>query len=297
MRAESTLRSFDRFLSSYIEHRRSWHLDQVILAWLGCKSGRKTITTSLYAGVLRQFCKFLKRKPHGSRIREPVWPRYPTTSDFLPYVLSIEDIRNLLRLVDGIKRPRNPLFRRQLYRTLLLLLYCTGVRFGEALRLRIQDVDTDSDLLYVAEFKGRSRWVPFHRSLANELDHYMNARRVFASAQPNDPFFVGSNQKALSVNAASGTIRRLYRQAGLKPASGRVGPRPYDLRATFAVHRLTRWYQQGVDLNARLPWLSAYMGHNDILGTEKYLNATPELLALVGQRFRRRYLAKTKAVK
>jgi len=65
------------------------------------------------------------------------------------------------------------------------------------------------------------------------------------------------------------------------------GPRPYDFRHTFAVHRLTRWYRTGVDINARLPWLSAYMGHNDILGTETYLTATPELLAIASRRFQR----------
>ena len=79
---------------------------------------------------------------------------------------------------------------------------------------------------------------------------------------------------------------------GLK--RGRVGPRPYDLRHAFAVHRLSRWYRQGVDLHPRLPWLSAYMGHVDIVGTETYLNTTPELLDLAGKRLRSRY-AKTKA--
>ena len=77
--------------------------------------------------------------------------------------------------------------------------------------------------------------------------------------------------------------------AGLKPEKGRVGPRPYDLRHAFAVHRLSRWYRQGVDLHARLPWLSAYMGHVDILGTETYLSATPELMNLAANRLRRRY--------
>jgi integrase len=63
------------------------------------------------------------------------------------------------------------------------------------------------------------------------------------------------------------------------------------MRHAFAVHRLTRWYRAGVDLHARLPWLSAYMGHDDLLGTEVYLTATPELLSLAGDRFRRRFLS------
>jgi integrase len=57
------------------------------------------------------------------------------------------------------------------------------------------------------------------------------------------------------------------------------------LRHAFAVHRLTDWYRQGVDIHARLPWLSAYMGHDNVLGTEVYLRATPELMTVASQRF------------
>ena len=51
------------------------------------------------------------------------------------------------------------------------------------------------------------------------------------------------------------------------------------------MRRLTAWYQQGVDVHARLPWLSAYMGHVNVLGTAVYLHATPELLQLASDRF------------
>jgi integrase len=81
----------------------------------------------------------------------------------------------------------------------------------------------------------------------------------------------------------------LFDKAGLKPQKGGAGPRPYDLRHAFAVERLTQWYREGADLHARLPLLSAYMGHVDILGTESYLNATPELLELAAHRLHRRY--------
>lgn len=131
--------------------------------------------------------------------------------------------------------------------------------------------------------------VPFHRSLARELDRYLAARVKFAPAGPDTQFFVGVNEMTLPVNTASGTLRGLFQLAGMKPAKGRIGPRPYDLRHAFAVHRLSQWYKQGADLHTRLPWLSAYMGHVDIVGTETYLNATPELLGLAANRLRRRY--------
>lgn len=286
VRAESTLRQFDHFLQGYVAKRKDWHLDRAILTWLGNKPQRKAISVSMDIAVLRQFCVYLRRRPGRSKLREPLWPKLPTESTFVPYVLSEKDIQRLLQLAAQLDRPP---FRAILYRALLLILYCTGLRFGEALHLRMRDIDIGSGLLFVEQSKGRARWVPFHRSLAKELDKYLIARRIFAPTRPEDYFLVGANKHKLPVNTASENIRKLLRKAGLKPDRGRVGPRPYDLRHTFAVHRLTRWYEQGIDLNDRLPWLSAYMGHNDILGTETYLTATPQLLSFAANRFYLRY--------
>jgi integrase len=286
MRAEFTLREFDRFLIEYAAQNRHWQLDRAAIAWLSSKPGRKAVSVSGDAAVLRQFYRYLRRSSDPGTVAEPIWPHLPTESSFVPYDLSEKDILNLLTLCADLKRPR---FRAALYRALILVLYCTGIRFGEALRLRIRDVDTRSAVLFVDTFKGRARWVPFHRSLSRELDRYLTARLTYAASDPNARFFVGVNQRRLPVETASRTFRGLYKLAGLKPEKGRIGPRPYDLRHAFAVHRLSRWYSQGVDLHARLPWLSAYLGHVDIIGTETYLNTTPELLDLAGNRLRRRY--------
>jgi len=291
-RGDFTLREFDRFfLRSPAYQRRAACLDQAMLAWLASKPHRKAISVSAEASLLRQFCLYLRRCPGRSAVREPRWPRLPRESTFVPYILSKEDLQRLLRLAARLTRPA---LCAVLYRALLLLLYCTGLRFGEALRLRMRDVDTRAEVLFVETFKGRARWVPFHRSLAQELDTYLAVRRAFAAAEPGDRFFVGAHKRRLPVNTASETLRGLFRKAGLKPDRGRIGPRPYDLRHAFAGHRLTRWYRQGIDLHARLPWLSAYMGHDDMLGTETYMTATPELLGLAAHRFRCRYLTARK---
>ena len=54
-------------------------------------------------------------------------------------------------------------------RTLLLILYCTGLRFGEAVRLRMGDVDLEKRVIFVRESKGKSRLVPFGADLGHEL--------------------------------------------------------------------------------------------------------------------------------
>jgi integrase len=285
-RAEFSLREFDRFLSIYADKHPRGRLDQAALEWLASKPNRKAVSVSMDAAILRQLFAYLRRLPHV-HVVEPHWPRLPTESCFVPYHLSEIDVVKILDLCANLGRPP---FRACLYRTLVLMLYCTGIRFGEALRLRMCDVNTRSGALFIETFKGRARWVPFHRTLSSELDRYVADRIGYAPCGPETRFFVGINRQRLPVGTAHSTLHRLFDKAGLKPHKGGAGPRPYDLRHAFAVERLTRWYREGADLQARLPLLSAYMGHVDILGTESYLNATPELLELAAHRLHRRYL-------
>ena len=286
-RAEFMLRSFDKFVAQ-LKRGQVVELDAAILGWLGGRPHRKPVSISMDLIVLREFWRYMRRCNPRRYAREPHWPHLPTEPDFVARILSHEDIRLLLRQIKQLGRPR---FRSALYRALFLVLYCTGLRIGEALRLRIRDVDLRRRTLYIFESKGRSRWTPFHASLGIELRRYLHAREKFIghATSPTDHVFVSVSGNGLSKSTAAGTICKLFRDVGLKPDRGRIGPRTHDIRHTFAVHRLTRWYKQRVDLQERLPWLSAYLGHVDLLGTETYLNATPELLALAGDRFRRRF--------
>jgi len=281
-RAEFTLHDFDRFV--YAQSYRPGDLGIAIQSWLEAKPARKAVSVTNEIGVLRQFCLHRRRLYPSTPVPGRLWAPQSTQSKFLPFIFTHEQVLDLVRRASSLNRPR---FRGTVYRALLLVLYCTGIRFGEALRLRLRHVDMDRKLLFIAESKGRSRWVPFDRSLARELDQYIRARRAHATEGPEDRFFVGIDRRRLPTNTAWHTISRLLREAGLKPPSGRVGPRPYDLRHTFAVHRLVHWYRAGVDINGRLPWLSAYMGHDNLLGTERYLTATPELMATASHRLER----------
>lgn len=284
-RGEFTLRAFDRFVAAQYRGRAAHRLAEITRAWLMRKADRKPITLAAEHVVIRQFCLFRRRRDADAFVPPRAWAPASTKSQFLPCILSKTDIQSVLHRARSLGRP---VFRAAVYRALVLILYCTGLRFGEALRLRVRDVDLDRHVMFVVPSKGRSRWVPFHKSLASELRRYLRKRRTYARAQPDDRFFVGYNRERLPISTASGAVCGLLREAGLKPSTGRTGPRPYDFRHAFAVHRLEGWYRAGVDLQARLPWLSAYMGHDNILGTEKYLHATPWLLNAAARRLRRR---------
>lgn len=284
-RGEFTLRAFDRFVAARCPRRLTRRrLPEIVRQWMARKD-RKPITLAAEHVVIRQLCLFRRRSDSRVFVPPRQWAPASTQSTFLPTILSKPDVVRMVRCAESLGRPA---FRAATYRALLLILYCTGLRFGEALRLRIRDVDLDRRVLFIAASKGRARWVPFERSLATELRRYLRARRAYAPVWPEDRFFVGQDRKRLCMNTASDTLRKMFRETGLKPLAGRVGPRPYDLRHAFAVHRLERWYRAGVDLHERLPWLSAYMGHDNILGTEKYLHATPWLLDAAARRLRRR---------
>lgn len=284
-RAEHTLLSFDRFAKQRSIAGERPDLKDLTSEWLAAQADRKPVSVTNDLGVIRQLCLFLRRRDPNGFVPGRHWAPQPTKSDFLPYIFSHDEMRILLGLTESLSgAPLRP----AAYRALILILYCTGLRVGEAVRLSLPDVDLAETTIRVRHSKGRSRWVPFGEDLAAELQRYLDTRASLVQSSPSGPLFIRLDGDALSVPEASRTLRNLFRTAGFKPSAGRIGPRPYDLRHTFAVHRLARWYHEGVDINARLPWLSAYMGHINLLGTEVYLRATPELLELAAQRFQAR---------
>jgi integrase len=292
VRGAFMLRSFDRFATA--RERGRCKFPDLVRAWLTRRPERdehKPITAALEFIVIRQFCLYRRRRDPHAFVPPRAWAPVYLQSRFIPRILSKAEVLRVLRGADSLGRPA---FRAKAYRALLLVLYCTGLRFGEACRLRIRDVDLARRILFIDTSKGRSRWVPFHASLRVEFLRYLRARHAYARAQPDDRFFVGQDRVHLRTETASETVRRLLCAAGLKPPRGRLGARPYDFRHAFAVHRLERWYRAGVDLHSRLPWLSAYMGHDNILGTEKYLHATPWLLDVAARRLRQRLVRKAR---
>lgn len=284
-RAEFTLRNFDRYVQARADGGAALTLDGLVLGWLASAAGRKPVSVTNELAVIRQFCLFRRRSCPDGFVPGRVWAPQSTESRFLAHIFSDAEIHTLLALTATLNG--SP-FRAPLYHTLISVLYCTGLRFGEAVRLRLKDVDLDETVLFIDQSKGRSRLVPFGDDLGQRLRDYLAQRLVYAPCKPDEQLFVRADGNGLSVKAAHATLCQLFRKMGIKPAAGRVGPRPYDFRHTFAVHRLTRWYRDGVDIQTQLPLLSAYMGHYDLLGTETYLQATPELLALTSDRFEAR---------
>lgn len=280
------LHRFRRFAEAYAKAlpSRRIPLDALIRAWLARPGSRTSTCTAQQFGAIRELCLYRQRRDPRSYVPDrSLAPR--RGPKFLPYALSPDQVR---AVIAAARRYRGTVFWGEMLELLLLMLYCTGLRPGEPLRMRLADLDLTSRTFLIRESKGRTRVVAFGADLARKIECYLSKRAALAPAGLSDHLLLDCNGQALRMRSVTKVICKLFRRLGLKSTRGPGGPRPYDFRHAFAVHRLTRWYARGVDLHARLPWLSAYMGHDDLLGTELYLHATPALLRTASRRFAKR---------
>jgi integrase len=170
------------------------------------------------------------------------------------------------------------------HETLIGLLAATGLRVGEALKLDRGDIDWADGVLSVRESKfNKSRKVPVLTSTLAALQHYSHIRDELCPRPIAPSFFVSVRGTRLIYAVAQDVFRRLCDQTGVRAGSA-SRPRIHDFRHSFAVTTLLEWYRTGQDVEARLPWLSTYLGHRDPRSTYWYLSAAPELLALAAGR-------------
>jgi integrase len=174
--------------------------------------------------------------------------------------------------------------------TALPLLYVTGLRVGEALRLTIADVDLSRGLLHVRLTKfGKSRLVPISADVMQRLRHCASLVEQRFGPRPGEAlFFVGPRGKPVSKSALRASFHDILRRAGIAQNGGRR-PRVHDLRGTFAVHRLLRWYEQNANLEAKLPLLVTYLGHVSLQGTQRYLQLARDIFGEVTRRHQARF--------
>jgi integrase len=168
--------------------------------------------------------------------------------------------------------------------TIIGLLAATGMRVGEAIRLDRSDINWTDGVVLIRQSKfGKTRQIPILPCTLDALARYAQRRDELCPRPATPGFFVSRNGTRMIYPVVQQIFRRLCDTAGIGTGSPRR-PTIHGLRHTFAVTTLTRWYRAGDDVEARLPWLSTYLGHRDPRSTYWYLSAAPELLALAAGR-------------
>jgi len=175
-----------------------------------------------------------------------------------------------------------------MYRTLLILLYGSGLRIGEALRLTLRDVDIVQRIITVRNTKFfKTRLVPIGPKLAEELAaHIARRRQLSMPAGEDSALFATRTGRAWYHRHVVALFQQVRRAAQIGCPTGELRPpRLHDLRHTAAVHRVLVRYRSGKDVQRLLPQLATYLGHVEIKSTQRYLQMTPELLQEASRRF------------
>jgi integrase/recombinase XerD len=191
----------------------------------------------------------------------------------LPIVYTHQQIRSLLNAAAKANWQGDEIDGSTL-RMILLVLYATGATVDEVVRLQRLNVDLKRRCI---DFKGTPRHscrrLPIGRDLYHELGIYI--RTYCKNSQETLLFRFKSGREIKRYNLWN-RFGRLCGMIGIPASRDGHVPRLHDLRATFAVHRLTSAIRAGQNLNELIPALSTYLGSSVLTRAEHFLSFIPE---------------------
>jgi integrase len=278
------LAHLDRFLA---QRRLATLTPAAFAAWTMTFRHTSPTTRRARMLVVRKLCIYLRRTdpkcfvPDSRGFPKPLPARRP-------YIFTRQQIANLIRVATRLPVRSTSLLRGEVFRLAIVLLYTTGLRRNELVRLTMSDYNAEEKTLVIRASKfHKSRVVALSRSAVAEMDRYLAVRRRFPH-QADAPLLINNHGGCAGYSGGSFGfgMRQLFRKAGIRTTGDRL-PRVHDLRHTYAVHALLRWYHAGADVQAKLPILSTAMGHVSIASTAHYLALLEPLAAVASSRFER----------
>lgn len=258
---------------------------ELVLLWTGKRPNETVSTRNGRISIIRGLATYMVRLGYKAYI----FPAATISIDrysYVPYIFSENELKNVFNVCDNYPVSSFSPNRHLVLPLLFRILYGCGLRISEALNLELKDLDLRQGTLFIKDTKfGKERVIPMADTLTERCRLYANKVHSF---KDSDAFFFpspyGGNYKA-------STIYKLFREilwkAGISH-SGR-GPRLHDIRHSFAVHCLKKWVLNEEDITNLLPYLSVFMGHVDLRGTQHYLRLTadlyPKIIASIEQNF------------
>ncbi len=287
---ERCLLVLDKFLKSVLGKENPVITQEIVRQYLRRRDQVSDTTRSHRLSQLRQFCRFLVLKEPRTFIPPKRFLGIKRAS-FTPRLFTRAEGKNFLQACLAFPSARTSPMRGPVLGTALMVLYLTGLRAGELLRLTLEDVDLQSGILHLRQTKfGKSREVPITPDL---VDHLRSCCQTITSRlgarQPQAPFFCGPRGKPYSITALRAAFHRALVEAKIDCHGKGNGFRLHDLRHHAAVRRMQLWYAEGADLEAKLPLLATYLGHKNLHSTQCYLHLTRELLVYINSRFQARF--------
>ena len=207
------LRHFDRFLrGKKLKEPRITR--QIIDDYLQTLSHLAVRSRGNRFCVVRQLCRYLWRTDPLTYVPEAI-RSVPSQSVRCPYIYSVAEICALLAAASEL--PPSGSLRPQTYRTLLGLLYTTGIRIGEALALNLENFHSIEQRIYVAEGKFRkARWVPLSSSTFKMLQSYIAKRLLSKPGSADSPLLLNERSRRLHHCTVNRAFRGLLNRCDIK---------------------------------------------------------------------------------
>ena len=277
-----------RLLDRYIHSRRitEWQTidGSVIDDFIRSRPRVSACSYNQLLGVLRRFFNFAVMQEWIQSSPVTASPRR-ITGTRIPYLFDLATARRLLAVARCLPEGSRTRHRGLVYETVFALLYGLGLRVGEVARLKLADADLIQHTLLIRDTKfGKTRIVPLGPNLAQRLKRYVEQRHG-VSPDLELSLFSYTKRGSMSTTGISMTFHALVPKLELHVPPGVSSPRLHDLRHSFAVATLLRWYREGIDPNCRLMSLSTFLGHVDPASTAVYLTITEDLLHEAARRF------------
>lgn len=189
------------------------------------------------------------------------------------YTFSPDEIRQILAA--ALKLEPCASLRPLTYYTLFGLLASTGLRIGEAVRLRQDDITSDGLLIRETKFK-KNRIVPIHPTTAGVLNQYLILRKQIGIS--SNQIFVGMNGQPLQQAWAQNAFRKVITAIGLDKARYGHCPRLHDLRHTWAVRALESTPTDIEQVDQHVRAVMTYLGHSSVAASYYYMHSTPIIM-------------------
>jgi integrase len=276
---ENLLQKFDDYLDDHAPAEPL--LNETIGAYLASLARLSPRGRDNVISVVWQALAFAER--HGARI-DTLPPRPPSApSNFRlrpPRIISRKEFSSIIAKARQLQPTHH--LRSATYATLYGLLFATGMRISEALGLDVGDLDIETGLLTVRHGKfDKTRVLPLKSSTVAALEKYISDPRRPIGKAATDPLFISGRKRRLSLSSAGATFKRLSIASSIdKPL-----PHLHDIRHSFTVLCVMKWYRENRDVNNLLPALSTYLGHISVENTRTYLIANGLLLEEAKRRF------------
>lgn len=231
--------------------------------------------------MLRSFSKYLVVRDSRTQLI-PSNILGPNSYRISPYIYSQNEI---VKLVETEVYAKFNSFSNSVFSTVIGLLACTGMRIGEALSLKRENIDWNRRTIIVRWSKRLPmRLIPIAPSTISKLKKYEQERDSYFQGTKSDHFFLTSKGCALTYRAIYPKWKRLLELTGVGSQGPQI-PRIHDLRHTFACNHLLRAYKKKTNIDVAVHSLSVYLGHSTIREVYWYLTGIPSLLQLCGEQF------------